>query len=172
MTIVVEDGTGLPNAESYASVAEADTYLAARGITTWGGLQQPEKEQALRRATDYMSTYQWQGVRTVATQALDWPRMYVRAYDADVSWTVLPQAIKNACIELAWRGAAGPLLPDVKADDDSGKQLTKTVKKVGPIDIEKTYASRGPLSTIEPPLWSAVNVIVKEYVRKGFGVYR
>lgn len=54
MTLVVEDGSIVSGAESYASVAQADAYFAARGITIWSPLLDAEKEQALRRATDYM----------------------------------------------------------------------------------------------------------------------
>ena len=33
--MIVEDGTGLVDANSYASVAEADAYFSARGVTDW-----------------------------------------------------------------------------------------------------------------------------------------
>lgn len=47
----VEIGTGLPNAESYASVAAVDARCAAVGVTDWAPRTEPEKEVALRRAT-------------------------------------------------------------------------------------------------------------------------
>ena len=33
--IAIETGTGLPTAESYASVAAADARCASLGLTTW-----------------------------------------------------------------------------------------------------------------------------------------
>lgn len=37
MSLIVEDGTGLPDAESYASVAFADAYFTARNNSAWTG---------------------------------------------------------------------------------------------------------------------------------------
>ena len=54
MTLIVEDGTGKSDAESFASVASADAQMTALGITIWTSLVTEEKEQALRRATQYM----------------------------------------------------------------------------------------------------------------------
>ena len=55
MSLIVEDGTGMETAESYASVAQADARLAALGMTNWATLTTTEKEQALRRATVAMA---------------------------------------------------------------------------------------------------------------------
>ena len=76
-SLIVEDGTAKPDAESYISAADASTYHAARGNTDWAALTTLAKERALRRATDYMLqvySLQWAGVRHTTTQALDWPR--------------------------------------------------------------------------------------------------
>ena len=66
MALIVEDGTGLETAESYASVAQADARLAALGMTNWATLTTTEKEQALRRATVAMVQFfggRWKGAR-------------------------------------------------------------------------------------------------------------
>lgn len=44
MALEVEDGSGKANADSYISVADADAYFAARGITLWATMQEVEKE--------------------------------------------------------------------------------------------------------------------------------
>lgn len=59
MAFVVEDGTGLANANSGASVAEADEYFTDRGITDWTGTNDV-KQAALIRATDYIEM-RWAG---------------------------------------------------------------------------------------------------------------
>lgn len=139
MTIIVEDGTGLADAESYASVAETDTYMSARGTTVWATLTTTEKEQALRRAMDYLlQKYRskWKGARKSLTQALDWPRVGVFIdEDADTafaSWkqnqipsNVIPLEVKNACMELALRASIGML-----NEDQAQKVIQETV---GPI---------------------------------------
>ena len=67
MSLIVEDATGLSTAESYLSVANADTYHASyTGSTAWSGASTGTKERALRRATQYLdSVYggRWLGER-------------------------------------------------------------------------------------------------------------
>lgn len=76
MAIVVEDGTGLPNANSYVSVAEASAFLTMRALNAFTGLaDDAAREAALVNATDWLtSAYDWHGVRKLDTQALAWPR--------------------------------------------------------------------------------------------------
>lgn len=118
MTLVVEDGTAKANAESYISVTDADTYFANRGYTLWATMSTNEKEQALRRSTDYMlQVYRlkWKGSRASATQALDWPRGQVVLDDSGISYpgNEVPQEVRNACAELAFKAAGGDLAPDI-----------------------------------------------------------
>ena len=63
MALVVEDGSGLSGANSYATAAQADTYASDRGLSAWTG-DTATKEAALIRATDYLeATYReaWLG---------------------------------------------------------------------------------------------------------------
>lgn len=98
--MIVEDGTGLSTAQSYISVANADTYHTAHGNTTWTGVD-ALKEAALVRATQALDArYDWPGFRLVSTQALDWPRY--DAYDVDgYILSDVPQGIKDALCEMA-----------------------------------------------------------------------
>lgn len=141
MTLNVETGNAGNASDSYASAADADTYFSDRGLTNWATLSLNEKEQALRRATDYMQqTYRdrWAGFRTTTTQALDWPRWNVPLKDLPGSYGAgpvyfdshsIPSEVKTACIMLAFKAAAGDLAPDL------GSQ--KASVKIGP--IETTY---------------------------------
>jgi len=126
MTLIVETGAADPGAESYASTADADAFLFARGITLWGILATVDKEAALRRATDYMQQVyrdRWYGNRSTRTQGLDWPRWLVPMKDVPGGYgsvpayypiTCIPNEVKNACILLAFKAAAGDLAPDVQ----------------------------------------------------------
>jgi hypothetical protein len=137
MAIVVEDGTGKPDANSYASVATADAYHADRGNTAWLA-EQAAKETALVRATQYIeSRYRgrWPGTRLkLRDQRLEWPRYgafvnygpdyvadsYVRDNSLAVDkWPIgtneVPQELIDATCEAALRELAKPgqLQPDV-----------------------------------------------------------
>lgn len=140
MALVVETGTGDPAAESYVSVAGADTYHSDRANTAWAALGTSAKEAALRKAAEYMANAyreRWSGYRKTVTQALDWPRYMVPFKDAPGSYTnvrnyyddsSVPVLVARACAELALRASAGDLTPDLSPN---------VVKEtVGPISVE------------------------------------
>ena len=138
MSLVVEDGTGLSTAESYASVSAADTRLAALGQTLWAtDMTTTEKEQALRRATQFMlQAYRsnWKGHRINSTQALDWPRAYVVIDGWYQDSDEVPATVANACIDLALKAAAGDLNEDL--------ERAVTSEQIGP--IKTTYSEHSP----------------------------
>ena len=53
MALIVEDGSGKLDSESYISVADCTTYCTAHGLTAWTGTD-AAKETALRNATSSM----------------------------------------------------------------------------------------------------------------------
>ena len=140
MPLNVETGSGSSVSDSYASTVDAETYHADRGMTNWATLTQTEKEAAMRRATDYMQQAyrnRWAGVRASTTQALDWPRWFVPILDSPGSYgsmpnyyseTAVPVEVKNACIAMALKAAAGDLAPDIDP------QVTS--ERVGPIEVQ------------------------------------
>lgn len=120
MSLVVEDGSGISNAEAYISVTNATTYHANRGNAAWAALTVPQQEQSLRMATDYMTQAyrsRWKGWRSNLAQALDWPRKSViltdMAINYQIPYYVVPQEVINANAELALRASAGMLAPDL-----------------------------------------------------------
>jgi hypothetical protein len=131
MALIVEDGTGLANAESYISVADAGTRHSNNGMTNWATLTLEEQEQALRRATQFMEQAfreRWHGYRRNFDQALSWPRWDVSVDEYPVRFDIVPREVAAACADLALKAAAG----DLNAD------LTRGVvrEKVGPIETE------------------------------------
>lgn len=132
--LTIETGAGLANADSYASVAAADTRCASLGLTAWAALTEASKEIALRRATLFMATYRtrWAGRRVYQRQALDWPRYNVVVDGFIVPSTTVPLDVVNACIDLAVRAGSGEdLLPDL----DTGSNAIKK-DKTGPLETE------------------------------------
>lgn len=145
MALIVETGQAGSDSESYVSVTNADTYFSNRGNATWAALATAAKEQALRKATDYMGQVyrlRWAGYRISTTQALDWPRYevprkdtgsggYYASYYAD---NAVPTEVVNACCELAVRASAETLSADLDAP--------AIREKVGPIEIERAQGVR------------------------------
>ena len=142
-TLVVEDGSGLASANSYISLADANSYFEARrNPATWTEADDAAREQALRVGTDYLDAKygdQWVGLRNTKTQALDWPRAL--AYDLDgypIETDEVPKRLKHATAEMALRYLTAPdeLLPDVAQDDQSIASESNTV---GPISQSISY---------------------------------
>lgn len=143
ITLTVEDGTGLADANTYVASADADAYFLARANATWASATADAKAAALIQATQYLDTrYTFKGERLTETQALEWPRQPVPIVTtigivADVwstpsnfyTWPV--QRIKGACCEAALRALSATLY----TDQDSS---IVTSEKVG--DIAVTYA--------------------------------
>jgi hypothetical protein len=156
MTIIVEDGTGLADAESYISVGDANTYHAARGNTDWAALSDADKESALRRATDYMlQAYRsrWSGQRATSTQALDWPRYGVIVDWFELSSDVVPVAVERACAELALRASSADLAAD----------LERGIKRQKVDVIETEYDTASP----QQKRYRAVDNLLAPYLMGG-----
>ncbi|MFQ6346032.1 DnaT-like ssDNA-binding protein [Pseudomonas sp. R11F] len=75
MTLIIEDGTGKPDAESYASAEDLVMYAVKFGTVIPAGI--PEQEALLRRAALAMDGMKWKGRKTDSEQALSWPRREV-----------------------------------------------------------------------------------------------
>ena len=157
MAIVVEDGTGLADAETYVSVADCTAYLDARGKTAFGLLTVPEKEAALRNAADYLDAKygsRLQGYRLVVTQALYWPRECV-TYD-NVTWdpAPLPVPLIRSCCEAAALSSTGT---DLFLPLDRGGQVTEKLEIVGPITERTKWAGSAPVGTTYPAIDRLMN---------------
>ena len=104
-TLVVENGTGLSNANSYVDVAEADTYFATHPFyaDNWDALGSPDQENVLIAASSMLdSIMSWYGYIYSSTQGLGWPRTGVIDYENRVvASNAVPYAVKRATMELA-----------------------------------------------------------------------
>lgn len=117
MTLTVEDGTGLANAESYISVTDTDTYFTNVGNASWTGTT-AVKEAALRKATQYLdATYSWIGSILDDDQALGWPRVGVTDKDGRDLEDQVPVLIERATAELALASLSEDLLSNTDNSD-------------------------------------------------------
>lgn len=167
--LTVETGTGLPTADSYLSVADADTYWSTHGSPAdWISAEDTDKETALRLATQNLEARFltiWSGRRVYQGQALAWPRYGVR--DADgfpIFATTIPARLQYATAEMALRvlqmtAAGTSVMPDM---DTPGSVRSESVK-IGPIETATTYA--GPKQ--QQPIYSIVDALLRDLIRGG-----
>lgn len=72
MALIVEDGTGLPDANSYVTLDEVREYASNRGITLPS--DDAELEQNIHLVMDWFESYTFPSARFTAEQALSFPR--------------------------------------------------------------------------------------------------
>jgi len=161
MTVIVEDGTSLASANSYWSLASANSYFTEIGITTWTG---PDStlEAALIRATRYMETLPWQGLKALSTQALEWPRRNVLDRNGYyVSSTCIPVHVKQGQAEIALRYVTGgDPAPDLAF---SGGNVVR--ERVDVIEIEY---DRGGKKDV--PEYLYIDYLFKPYLKSSINV--
>lgn len=125
--LVIEDGNGLTNAESYIDLAYLTDYANKRNIDITG-----TTEANIIKAMDYFeSAYLFKGTKLKETQALAFPR-YIN------NEVVYPVRVKNAVCELTIKSKSNELLADTE-------RATKR-EKVGDIEIEYSEYSRDEIS--------------------------
>ncbi len=160
MALIVEDGTGKPDAESYISVADAGVYAAARGLT-FPVSTAPEitaAEQALRRATEFIDQRygtRFVGQWAVADQALAWPRSYAYYRSEALADDAVPPQVKAATVQAAVRELASPgsLTPDVTTGT-----IKKRVRVEGAVEVEYAVGAGGVAS--QTPIVSIIDQIL------------
>jgi len=145
MALIVEDGSGLDDAESYVSVSDAGTYCTNHGLTEWTGADSV-KEAALRNATQYIdTTYNFRSAKSYQYQALEFPRQ-MWDWDDDP----LMNRLRSATVELAVKALTENLFADVEPS-------VVTMVKVGPI----TKQTR-PVDTGGQKRYAAIDALLKQ----------
>jgi len=105
MPLIVENGSNIPNANSYETLIYFDNYHENAGTLSWtSNSDDTAKENAVIRATSRLETaYNWTGMRTNGrSQSLTWPRTNVADCEGiQIGTTEIPIEVKKAVAELA-----------------------------------------------------------------------
>ena len=150
--LIVEDGSGLADANAYIDFAFADEYHRLRANEAWADADENSKVAAIVRATDYVDRrWRFVGSRFVDGQALAWPRDVAYDKDGFDQSEIVPAVIENITAEYALRAVDldTRLLPDPETEEN-GQFVTLIREKVGPIEDEKRYDARIPVKRIKP----------------------
>jgi hypothetical protein len=169
MALIIEDGSGVVNANSLTTDAEFVAYASLKGYVI------PSTESARDtlqvNAYDFINfTYEdrLQGNRVFPqVQTGCMPRLYVYAYDTLVASTTIPQDFKNAQMLAAFSINAGV---DTNAVKDTANLAGFSV---GSGAYSETYQSGSSTPTIAR--MPAVTKVLKPYTKAGLlggGLYR
>lgn len=142
--LIVEDGSGKPDAEAYVDEAYVTAYFAGlAGNPAWTNATVPQREAAIRAATSYLDNAyagRWLGYRTSSEQRLDWPRSGVTVDGVYVPPSPLTRYLTEACADLCGHALTQPdgLMPVVS----EAPLLSKSVSVGGgAVSKSVTYAS-------------------------------
>lgn len=165
MTLTVETGEGLSNADAFVSLGEFQAACESYGRDD-SPYSEEEVEQAIRRATDFLSnSFSWQAFRTHGRdQALAWPRSGAVDYEGyGIDSDEIPPEIVKACVELAWQELQDPYsLNPVHTEATTVKSET-----VGAISVEYALSDTSP--DAQRPILLAVRDLVSQFLSKGSG---
>lgn len=108
MAVVIDATVGGASANSYATLADAETYMEGRlNSTTWDAATTDQKNRALVEAARELQVLAWDGSRVDDTQAMAWPRSWVVDPDDPngdyYEETVVPVRVSEAQMELAFQ---------------------------------------------------------------------
>ena len=123
MTLIIEDGSQVVNANSFVTDAEYTTYSTARGLTV--GATVSDREQELIKAVDYLQSVEnsLQGYRSSSTQELIYPRYGVTLYGYVLASDKIPKELKNAQMEAAVYATSGVLLSNTTNNNIKSEKL-------------------------------------------------
>lgn len=122
---------------SFVSVAEADAYALAHGLSAWPqppaegtDTRASDKEGALVRAADWLNALAWRGARSAWDQPLCFPRKGLHVDGALIPEDAIPAQVKAAQVEAAALFITGE---DLFASVERGGRVEQ--ETVGPITI-------------------------------------
>lgn len=154
MALIVETGAIVTGANSYVTIAQADTYHALAGLRAWLEADDLQKEHALVQATKELEARFrgfWLGSKrndsaTVAYQKLAWPRTGVVDEDGiELDELLIPDVVKDAQCEIAALIVSGSSLLQREVTAESA---SITSESVGPISV--SYGKSGQLTSTFP----------------------
>jgi hypothetical protein len=110
LLLIVEDGTGVTDANSYCSLDDANAYLESQlDSALWQKADDLDQQRALVMATEWLDGLVWRGAPVVQREALRWPRSGMIGLDGDAfASTTIPTALIHATAALAARLIADP----------------------------------------------------------------
>ena len=103
--LVVENGTGLPNSNTYVDLGYANSYNTRRGNSAWFALDVNQQELALMNAALALDTRygtMYKGLLMTQAQAMLFPRTaFVSSTGRQINQGAIPDILRNAQCEFA-----------------------------------------------------------------------
>lgn len=121
--LIVEDGTGKEDSNTYVDIAYADSYFAVRNNSVWPTYSTGQRKAALIGGASYIELSNFIGTKNTAEQAMQWPRTGAKVDGFVIASDTIPKQLKDAQCEASLRVAAGEIMADI----DAGNVTEETV---------------------------------------------
>ena len=171
-TFVVEDGTGLANANSLCSVASADEYHASNGNpSAWSLLSLFRKQDCLRQASRWVSLrHIYFGERLRSGQSMAFPRVGLTSDDGyPVGSNLVPAQVSQAVAIVALRIAKGDWTPF--PDEVPPSSTGSSSISVGPISFSESGGAVSSSQSTETRL-PAVTALLRPFLKRATTLLR
>tara|TARA_R110000772_G_scaffold162165_1_gene273359 strand:+ start:953 stop:1450 length:498 start_codon:yes stop_codon:yes gene_type:complete len=154
MALIIEDGTGVDNANSYITVAEARSYADLRSLLLPSG--DSAVEVLIVKAFDYLESLEYKGSHANPPQAAEFPRQKLYLQGVLFPDNQIPYKLKQAQCQLAFEAVNIDLQPT-----GNGKEVIR--EKVDVVEVQ--YSEKG--INVARPTFTTVNSLLKDLVKSG-----
>jgi DnaT-like ssDNA binding protein len=160
MSLVIETGAGLANAQSYASVADLRAHAILRSASVPAATPAGDSacETLLVKAMDFLETQNFVGTKLTRAQSLQWPRAGACAEAWPIPTNEIPRQLIQAQCALAIEAQTVDLLPTTDANA-SGPIISETV---GPV----TTAYANPSSVRRVPAVAKADALLRTLLKR------
>ena len=155
MALLVEDGAGIPAAETYATESELVAYATARG-TVLSSTDEAYLSTLLVKAMDYLEGLSFDGEVTDPDQVFLFPRKGVFIRGVEIASNVIPARLKAAQMQLAIEADTVDLAPTTGAGRDVVKEKVDV--------IELTYDSSEGATSSALPTFAKVDSLLADLI--------
>jgi hypothetical protein len=149
MALVIEDGTGVVGANTYASSSDLTAYAALTDTAITG-----TNEVLLHSAKRYIETLRFIGRKASSTNEMQWPRVGAMIDGFYLESTEIPQLLIDLQCEVA-------LSIDAGIDPLATKSRATKKEKVGDIEVE--YMDGASVVEINP----SINALASKLIANG-----
>lgn len=130
-TLIVENGAGTVDANSYVDVSHVDFYAERYGDTSWTSLQASTKRTAIIQATRFVEVKfgaRYKGSILVDGQGLLFPRTeFVDNNGRVINAGTIPNALKDAVSKVAIYYTINNSLPFIPTSDNNIKKKSVSI---------------------------------------------
>ncbi len=162
--IIVEDGSGVENANSYVSALDVDGYCSNMHYVDWNTPDDSDKVAgSILRAMRYIETNAFIGTKSQTVNDLEWPRK--EAYDRNgilIDDDSIPLKIKDAVCEAAYQENVSDwsLQPNISAGNMKKEEY-------GSVSFEYFESQN-----TQKPVFPSITGILRGYVQSSGTVIR